>query len=106
MTRNQQNDQVGDGKSPPIGPSPEGLRDGVDQACRMPAEKAGTFKALPGLRTLQLAAHSAPKEPSPGSCLQRLWLSFFLRWNRQQPGRGRGNPQAQQRRAVVQRPRA
>lgn len=76
MTKNQNNDRVGDSKSPARGPSDEGLRIGVDQAFRMPAEFAEPLRQASALATLTRLT-AVDKRPV-GSCLQRLWLSFFF----------------------------
>lgn len=77
MTKNQ-NDPVGDSKSPALKPMASALRGAVDQSTHMVAEPAPKLKVQSPAAGLAHAASQAAKAPPPPSCQQKLWLSFFF----------------------------
>lgn len=78
MTKNQQNDHVGDDISPSLLQPAQALRDGVDQARHMPARVATTLTPASPLATLQASTRSTVGGNPLPICLQRLWISFFF----------------------------
>ncbi|WP_288380728.1 DUF2235 domain-containing protein [uncultured Massilia sp.] len=78
MMTSQDNDQVGDSKSPPLNPQATALRSGADQANMLVAETCPVVRMPSAGAGLVAAARQAAQEPPPGSCRQRPWLSFFF----------------------------
>lgn len=78
MMKNQDNDQVGDSKSPPLKPQQTALRSGADQANALVAETCPTVQMPSAAAGLAAAASRAATAPPPGSCRQTPWLSFFF----------------------------
>lgn len=78
MTKSQDNDRVGDVKSPALKPQESALRDGVDQARALAAESSPAVRVPSASAGLAAGARQAASAPPPGSCRQRPWLSFFF----------------------------
>lgn len=78
MATNQDNDQVGDSKSPPLKPQETALRSGADQANTLVAETCPVVRMPSADTGLAAAASRAATAPPPESCRQRPWLSFFF----------------------------
>lgn len=78
MTKNQQNDTVGDNKSPSLKPQSAALRQGADQAMAMQAEPSPKVTVKSPSASLAAGARQAAAAPPPQSCQQQLWLSFFF----------------------------
>lgn len=78
MTKSQDNDQVGDSKSPPLKPQETALRSGADQADTLVAETCPVVRMPSADAGLAAAAKRVATAPPPGSCRQRPWLSFFF----------------------------
>ena len=79
MTKNRNNDQVGDAKTPALQPAEVGLRVGTDQAEKITADNARTVRRLSAISSVALIAQQAKFEPTPvKTCKQILWFSFFF----------------------------
>ncbi|GAB3383251.1 T6SS phospholipase effector Tle1-like catalytic domain-containing protein [Massilia agri] len=78
MTKSQDNDKVGDSKSPVLKPQASALRSGVDQAGTLAAEPCPALRPLSAAAGLAAGAGQTAMAPPPGSCRQRPWLSFFF----------------------------
>jgi hypothetical protein len=78
MTKNQQNDTVGDNKSPALKPQASALRQGADQAMTMRADPAPALKVKSPSAGLADGARQNATAPPPQSCKQCIWLSFFF----------------------------
>jgi hypothetical protein len=78
MTKNQQNDTVGDNKSPALKPQAAALRQGADQAMTMQASPSPAIKVKTPSAGLAAGARQNAAAPPQQSCQQRIWLSFFF----------------------------
>lgn len=79
MTKNQKSDQVGDSRLPALRATERGLRDGVDQAQHIAAERSGQVPKPSLSVNLVPAIKSAyAQKGQPTICRQILWLSFFF----------------------------
>ncbi|SDC89529.1 Uncharacterized alpha/beta hydrolase domain [Massilia sp. PDC64] len=79
MTKNQKSDQVGDSRSPALRATERGLRDGVDQAQHIVAERSGQVpKPSPSVNVVPAIKAAYAQKGVPTICRQILWLSFFF----------------------------
>ncbi len=78
MTQNQQTDQVGDSKAPPLQPDAAGLRAAAEQAMTMKVDTLPAVVVTGPLTSAARAAQCRNEGNAPASCKQALWLSFFF----------------------------
>lgn len=77
MTKNQNNDQVGDTQMPALGPHAAGLHDVGDSATRVGAELAPKSSKIVPIADVATAS-KAKGNVCIQSCNQTLWFSFFF----------------------------
>lgn len=79
MTKSQKSDQVGDSRSPALRATERGLRDGVDQAQHISAERSGQVpKPSPSANVVPAIKASYAQKTGGTICKQILWLSIFF----------------------------
>jgi hypothetical protein len=79
MTKSRKSDQVGDSRSPALKATETGLRDGVDQAQKISAERpAKAVKPSPSVSIAPALKAAHIQKGAPTTCRQILWLSFFF----------------------------
>ena len=78
MTKSQNNDAVGDTKSPPLKPDGTALRYGADQAKTLMGQAAPKLAISAPAATLACTMRAGTTAPPPPGCQQQVWISFFF----------------------------